>query len=84
MFKFKFYVRIKKFFPKTNVSKSLSTYHIFDNLIFAVMFLDFEKMVAEIQHCKAALLSEQYNDHAASPVEPISKTLPVSTKQPTE
>lgn len=48
------------------------------------MFLDFEKMVAEIQHCKAALLSKQYNDHAASPVEPISKTLPVSTKQPTE
>lgn len=48
------------------------------------MFLDFEKMVAEIQHCKAALLSKQYNNHAASPVEPISKTLPVSTEQSTE
>ena len=84
MFQFKFYVRIKKFFPKTNVSKRLSTYHILDDLFFAVMSLDFEKMVAEIQHCKTALLSEQNNDHAASPVEPISKTLPVSTKQPTE
>lgn len=53
----------------------LLQWHIFDDLIFAIMFLNFEKMIAEIQHSKAPLLSKKYNDHAASPVEPISKTL---------
>lgn len=44
------------------------------------MFLDFEQMVAEIQHSKAALLPKQRNDHAASPVEPIAKALPGDKK----
>lgn len=57
-----------------------STYHIFDNLIFAIMFLDFKEMVAEIQHSKAPLLPKKYNDHTAGPVEPIAKALPGSKK----
>lgn len=48
------------------------------------MFLDFEQMVAEIQHSKAALLPKQRNDHAASPVEPIAKALPGDKKQEME
>ena len=56
--------------------REASTYHIFDDFVFAIVFLDFEQMVAEIQHSKAALLPKQRNDHAASPVEPIAKALP--------
>lgn len=66
---------------KKNLIKSVylceaSTYHVFDNLIFAIMFLDFEQMVAEIQHSKAPLLPKEHNYHTASPVEPIAKALP--------
>lgn len=53
-----------------------STHHILYNLIFAIMLLDFQQMVAEIQHIKATLLSQKHNDHAASPVQAISKALP--------
>jgi hypothetical protein len=38
-------------------------------------------MIAEIQHRKPPLLAKKYDDHAASPVEPIAKTLPTSRKQ---
>jgi len=53
-----------------------STYHVLYNLIFAIVLLDFQEMVAEIQHVKATLLSQEHNDHAASPVQAISKALP--------
>lgn len=55
------------------------THHIFDDLILAVLSLDFEKVVAEVKEVKATLLSQQHNDGAAGPVQPISKALP--TKQ---
>lgn len=42
--------------------------HIFNNLIFAIMFLDFKEMVAEIQHSKTPLLPKKYDDHTAGPV----------------
>lgn len=45
-----------------------STHHILYNLIFAIMLLDFQQVVAEIQHIKATLLSQKHDDHAASPV----------------
>lgn len=53
-----------------------STYHVLYNLIFAIMLLDFQQVVAEIQHVKATLLSQEHNDHAASPVQAISEALP--------
>lgn len=49
--------------------------HVLYNLIFAIVLLDFQEMVAEIQHVKATLLSQEHNDHAASPVQAISKAL---------
>ena len=64
--------------------REASTYPIFDDFVFAIVFLDFEQMVAEIQHSKAALLPKQRNDHAASPVEPIAKALPGDKKQEVE
>lgn len=56
---------------------SFSTYHILDYLIFPILPLDFQEVVAEIKEVKATLLSQQDNDGAASPVQPIPKTLPV-------
>lgn len=53
-----------------------STHHILDNLILAVVLLDFQQVVAEIQHIKAPLLSQKHNDHTASPVQAIPKALP--------
>lgn len=53
-----------------------STHHILDNLIFAIMLLDFQQVVAEIQHIKAPLLSQKHNDHTASPVQAVPKALP--------
>lgn len=58
-----------------------STYHVFDDLIFAVVLLDFKQMVAEIQDSEAPLLPEENDDHAASPVEPVTKTLPADRRQ---
>lgn len=64
-------------YPPVNLL-ARGTYHVFDDLILAIMLLYFEEMVAEIQHCKAPLLPEQHDDHAAGPVQPIAKTLPKS------
>ena len=76
--------RKKKLLIKRVYLCEASTYHVFDNLIFAIMFLDFEQMVAEIQHSKAPLLPKEHNDHTASPVEPIAKALPADKKQEVE
>lgn len=53
-----------------------STYHILYNFVFAVVLLDFQQVVAEIQHIEATLLSQKHNDHTASPVQAVSKALP--------
>lgn len=53
-----------------------STHHILDNLIFAVVLLDFQQVIAEIQHIKAPLLSQKHDDHTASPVQAVPKALP--------
>lgn len=52
------------------------THHIFDDLILAILSLDFEKVVAEVEEVETTLLSQKDNDGTASPVQPISKTLP--------
>lgn len=52
------------------------TCHIFDDLILAVLSLDFEQVVAEVKEVKATLLSQQHNDGTAGPVQPIPKALP--------
>lgn len=58
-------------------SCSLSpTHHTLDNLIFAIVFLNLEEMIAEVEDVEASLLSQESDDHAACPVEAISKTLP--------
>lgn len=45
------------------------------------MFLDFEEMIAKIQYSKAPLLPQKHDDHAASPVEPVAKTLSGNKEQ---
>lgn len=40
------------------------------------MLLDFQQVVAEIQHIEAPLLPQEHNDHTASPVQAVSKALP--------
>lgn len=52
------------------------THHIFDDLILAVLSLDFEKVITEVKEIKATLLSQQHNDGTASPVQSIPKALP--------
>lgn len=59
------------------------THHILDDFVFAILPLDLQQMVAEVKKVKAALLSQQHNDGAASPVQPITKALPVNIKKPT-
>lgn len=46
------------------------------------MLLDFQQVVAEIQHIKATLLSQKHDDHTASPVQAISKALPETENTP--
>lgn len=53
-----------------------STHHILDNLIFAIVLLDFQQVVAEIQDIKAPLLSQKHDDHTAGPVQAVPKALP--------
>lgn len=52
------------------------THHILDDLVFAVLPLDFEQVVAKVEEVEAALLSEQHDDGAARPVQPIPEALP--------
>lgn len=59
-----------------------STHHILDNLIFAIVLLDFQQVVAEIQHVKAPLLSQKHDDHTSSPVQAIPKALPATGNTP--
>lgn len=58
------------------VSAAESTHHILDDLVLAVLSLDFEKMIAEVKEVEAALLPQQHNDGTAGPVKPITKALP--------
>lgn len=51
------------------------THHILDDLVLAVLSLHFEEMVAEVKEVEAPLLPQQYDDGAASPVQPIAKAL---------
>lgn len=52
------------------------TYHVLDDLVLAVVLLDLEEVVAEIQHGEAPLLPQQHDDHAARPVQPVAEALP--------
>ncbi len=52
------------------------THHALDDLILAVVLLDLEKVVAEVEDVKAPVLSQEGDDHAASPVEAVSEALP--------
>lgn len=61
----------------------MKTYHTLDDLIFAVMFLHFEQVVAEVQDVEASLLTQQGDNHTACPVQTISKTLPVDEQDTT-
>ncbi len=54
----------------------MHTHHIFDDLILAVLSLDFEQVVAEVKEVKATLLSQQHNDGTAGPVQSVPKALP--------
>lgn len=40
------------------------------------MLLHLEEVIAEVEDVKASLLSQQGDDHAARPVETVSKALP--------
>lgn len=51
------------------------THHVLDDLVFAVLSLHFEEMVAEVKEVEAALLPQQHDDGAAGPVQPIAKAL---------
>jgi len=59
-----------------------STHHILYNLVFAIVLLDFQQVVAEIQHIEATLLSQKDNDHTASPVQAVPKALPETRSTP--
>lgn len=52
------------------------THHILDDLVLAVLSLDFEKMIAEVEEVEAALLPQQHDDGTAGPVKPVTKALP--------
>lgn len=54
------------------------THHVLDDLVLAVLSLHFEEVIAEVKEVKATLLSQQHNDGAASPVQPVPKALSVS------
>lgn len=51
----------------------LQTHHTLDDLVFAVVLLHLEKVVAEVEDVKAPLLAQQGNDHAAGPVEAVTE-----------
>lgn len=55
--------------------QSQVTHHVLDDLVFAVLPLHFEEMVAEVKEVEAALLPQQHDDGAAGPVQPIAKAL---------
>lgn len=44
------------------------TYHILDDLVLAILSLDFQEVVAEVEEVEAPLLSQQHDDGTASPV----------------
>lgn len=54
------------------------THHVLDDLILAVLSLHFEEVIAEVKEVKATLLSQQHDDSAAGPVQPVPKALSVS------
>lgn len=56
---------------------SLITYHTLDDLILAIVFLDFQEMIAEVHDIKSTVLAQKNNDHTSSPVKSITKTLPI-------
>lgn len=49
--------------------------HVFDDLVLAVLPLDFQQVVTKVEEVKAALLSEQHDDGAACPVQPVPEAL---------
>lgn len=55
------------------------TYHALDDLVFAVVFLHLQQVVAEVQDVEAPLLAQQGDDHATGPVEAVTKALPAKT-----
>lgn len=52
-----------------------TSHHTLDDLVFPVVFLDLQQVVAEVQDVEASLLTQQSDDHTAGPVEPVSETL---------
>lgn len=55
------------------------THHIFDDLVLPILPLDFEQVVAEVEEVEAPLLSQQHDDGAAGPVQPVPEALPGRT-----
>lgn len=58
------------------------THHVLDDLIFAVLSLHFEEVIAEVKEVKATLLSQQHDDGTAGPVQAVSKALSASQGMP--
>lgn len=52
------------------------THHALDDLVFAVVLLHLQQVVAEVEDVEASLLAQESDDHAARPVEAVSKALP--------
>jgi len=61
---------------RVNAAGSKFTHHVLDDLVLAVLPLDFEQMVAEVKEVEAALLAQQNDDGAAGPVQPVAEALP--------
>lgn len=50
--------------------------HILNDFILPVLPLDFKQVVTEVKQVKAALLAQQDNNGAASPVQAVPEALP--------
>ena len=51
-------------------------YHALNDLVLAIVLLDLQEVVAEVQDVKAPLLPQESDDHATGPVQPVSEALP--------
>lgn len=56
----------------------MDTHNILNYFIFSILSLNFEQVITEVKEVKTPLLSQQYYDCTASPVQPVSKALPKS------
>ena len=52
------------------------THHVLDDLVLAVLPLHLKQVVAEVKEVEATLLSQQHDDGASRPVQPVPEALP--------